>query len=692
MDIRKIWSLLGHTADELDEHDIDPDMWRRIQHESGKPIDISALQHLFKELSVRRKLAMAAYLNIQIKVSSNRSFPDLVFQKTALMKSRKEDGKKKLFVAILMAIMPVYEKWQEDEVDDEEASEAYIKERETITRQYGPWHYYWGLLFLMDRTEEVEREIASFRGSESKEDGEEGKTAEGIVEPEGSAQELSVNDVNNVNDHAKRAAQLEQLLGQERARRLQAETEKERLSKALRLQESHSEQLAAAKDNLVEKLAALRNEHEEFVTMLESKRQQVWLLEKNVIGLEQQARRKEQDLQRLQSALEGSEQALKEAEFNLHKERNRPVGIRELTVRMLDRLYLEVKQISHSLSSQGQEGRQRLRSMLDLVDKLEEYKEGEGRLSLQSARNEAAVAAEAPAQAPALDQSSQPGAAASLDENDLEAEDSSLYGTFYRRNHGGYIMLEHEEMVNITESMVIQLHLEHEAEVRCIPKQTPVGTNRYDIELVLQGDDSLSPVQQFDGYIEIGEHFVYYCVDMNNSDHRYPLHMKDIEIQQPRDGDPCLFNISEESRFARLSRLYRLESTTQRAERSSKTRPHASKSLERRDKPEPFLTGCKIVIVGGQHKWFESVVKETGAELIHEPSDQPHRMHAGLRRAQAMFMLLTATSHQATWSCMEIAKQYGVPHFTIHGSKTNLRQQLWDNRLLIQQARERNSH
>jgi hypothetical protein len=59
-----------------------------------------------------------------------------------------------------------------------------------------------------------------------------------------------------------------------------------------------------------------------------------------------------------------------------------------------------------------------------------------------------------------------------------------------------------------------------------------------------------------------------------------------------------------------------------------------------------------------------------------------------LRRSDALFMLLTATSHRATWSCIEIAKQHRIPHFVIQGSKSNLRTLLWDNRETIMGSRK----
>jgi hypothetical protein len=183
--------------------------------------------------------------------------------------------------------------------------------------------------------------------------------------------------------------------------------------------------------------------------------------------------------------------------------------------------------------------------------------------------------------------------------------------------------------------------------------------------------------------VELGNHFTYYCVDVSNHDNRFPLHEKDLVIQKPHDGTPCLFNVATDGEFARLSKLYMRTGTgeTNKEQVIKEKTVNATKNRKsERSEQETFLEGCSIVIVGGQEKWFESVVKETGAELYHENGDNPERVHAKLRRANALFMLLTATSHDATWSCVEIAKERQIPHFTIQGSKSNLRKQLWDNR------------
>lgn len=267
-------------------------------------------------------------------------------------------------------------------------------------------------------------------------------------------------------------------------------------------------------------------------------------------------------------------------------------------------------------------------------------------------------------------------------------EESGLSGTFYRRDHGGYVELETGESFNITESLVQQLELQHEAEVLCIPSQH-AGKTHYTIKIEFQGDDAYSPITQYDGYVFNDEDGKWYCIDINDETRKFPIHFKDIDIQKPSPGDPCTFNVANDGYIARLTRLYRqlpgesndTSFTAKKIEKAkTATAPVAKEKLE------PYLAGCTITIIGGQRKWFENVVKETGAELVHNGGERPERIASDLARSQALFMILTSTSHRATWEGVEIAKANQIPHFTIQGSKSNLRSLLWDNQQLIKQT------
>jgi len=269
-----------------------------------------------------------------------------------------------------------------------------------------------------------------------------------------------------------------------------------------------------------------------------------------------------------------------------------------------------------------------------------------------------------------------------------EPNDKMLYGTFYRRDHGGYISLESGEVFNITESLVQQLELQHEAEVLCTPTNHNGRSNHYTIELLFQGDDNYSPVQQYDGFILLDEDKKWYCVDLNDESNRFPIHFKDVEIQKPAHGDPCTFNVAEDGYIARLTRLYRLhgEVPDVHPARKKLDKTKEQSIISNRKKPEPYLNNCTITIIGGQKKWFESVVTETGAQLVHDGGERPERIASDLSRSQALFMIITSTSHRATWEGIEIAKSNNIPHFIIQGSKSNLRTLLWENQDVIRKS------
>lgn len=348
------------------------------------------------------------------------------------------------------------------------------------------------------------------------------------------------------------------------------------------------------------------------------------------------------------------------------------------------------------------EARTHLRRALDLLDAVDAYAAGRrllrgGPEALPDAESASGATASASDETirPEEDKREPDGMAEALREfeaDEAAADSAGQEGTFYRRDHGGYIKLESGETFNITESLVYKLQLQHEAEVWCMPREDAHGAVQYEIELLFQGDDAFSPVRQYNGYVEVDENGVWYAVDMNDSQRRYPIHMRDLDIQRPAEGAPCIFNVGEEENVARLARVYRDFSDPAAAPRRDPlaARPAASagkvKKEGRKAKPEPFLQGCTIVVLGGQRKWFEDVVVESGANYVHENGERPDLIASDLRKAQALFLLITSTSHRAYWEGVELAKASGVPFFIIQGSKSNLRGMLWENRELIANA------
>src|SRR5690606_39262552 len=211
----------------------------------------------------------------------------------------------------------------------------------------------------------------------------------------------------------------------------------------------------------------------------------------------------------------------------------------------------------------------------------------------------------------------------------------------------------------------------------------PGRSNHYTIELLFQGDDSYSPIETYDGFVIFDQDQKWYCVDINDDSNRFPIHFKDIEIQKPGHGDPCTFNVAEDGHIARLTKLYRLPGDMLEAQHPARKKSETRAKAAPRRKIEPYLQNCMVTIIGGQRKWFEAVVKETGADLVHDGGEHPERIASDLSRSQALFMILTSTSHRATWEGIEIAKSNGIPHFVIQGSKSNLRKLLWENQEVI---------
>lgn len=403
-------------------------------------------------------------------------------------------------------------------------------------------------------------------------------------------------------------------------------------------------------------------------------------------------------------------------------DRARPKLLSSSIEELIQLLYTDVENILHVTRNTaihaGKKARQKMQMSLELIDELERFMDLRNGLHLEHTDQDSGRSSKVITEYDAKPKQSKPpiesmshsesacaleshntavldrdthigedgelGAAATFVDLSTRSDDNGVGGTFLRRDHGGSIVLETGHSFNITESLVLQHHLQHEAGVLCRPKQN--DPTQYDIELMLQGDDSNSPIVQYDGYVQLGEHFTWYCVDLNEPQRRFPLHWRDVAIRTPKDGDPCLFNVEIGKQVARLSRVYRTQSVSElEAKRPAisagqggarTVKVQAKKEYEKR---EPFLEGHQITIVGGLKKWFEVVVAETGAILVHENGKNPKRIFHDLKRSSALFLLLTATSHQAYWDCVEIAKQNQIPFYFIEGSKSNLRHLLWNH-------------
>ncbi|WP_313997598.1 hypothetical protein [uncultured Paenibacillus sp.] len=669
----KIWGMLN------------PMEWKReiepykniVERENSIPLAVDLIVALVREMDERGQRKMAKSLQFSFAKRDARKWPETMFVKTfhSFLKQAQYDldSKQRLILAVFQEVSPLLE-------DPDETIDSFIgKERDWIDR-FGLWHYYWALYFHPGREAAPERWKAHSEALAEKES--ERKPAPIREEERQTVTETGAAAPSEERSYRRKIENLEKKLARESELRRNRDQELARQNRLIRQKEKELKQAEHQLDEQRQQTAQALKKAEEAARRLrmeEQMRKQTeaqWLADKD--KLQQQLRLGNQEIDMHNQQLEhlvNENGRLRKSAAELQRALRDPD---ELIRVLLNRLNEDFRRIGEQLAH-SQEGssrktqRRRMRKIIDLLDALEAY----------DLRDD--LPHHADAEPGRFKTMSPPSPGEKAD----EGEKVPVYpGTFYRRDHGGYIQLDNGEVFNITESMVINHNLQHEAEVMCRPYKQESGGILYEIELLFQGDDTYSAVRQYDGYIELGEHYTWYCVALNDPKLRYPIHRKDIEIQQPVDGTPCTFNVSAESEFARLSRVYR-DFTPANEQRTDAEAGRAQTAKAKRNtaayssKPEPFLTGCTIAILGGQRKWFEEVVTETGATLVHDTGDHPERIVSDLRRSNALFMLLTSTSHRATWEGVEIAKTNSIPHFVIQGSKSNLRQLLWDNRQQI---------
>lgn len=674
-----------------------------LEKETNHPLPIDMLLSYTGTLTEKEKLAMALTLEFPFAKRDLRKWPEMLFVKmlrTSIQQAPKNIAVKRRLLLSILQLLPV-------QPDPEIPVNELLQNEEAYIAAHGFWTFYWTFYFhsskILDETfwhKEMNRLEERFRaGSPEQLKKEVLKPRQDEEEEAGSSDKLE-----------KKLKLLEGLYRKEISSRQRMEQELAQKDKLLRMK---SKELIQLEDDL----ERLRDEAEESAIKAEQQakmqreREQKWKQEQAGWLEERQSFMEHmRSLNVQQSRLERTLESQKKEMHTLEKEkallrnelaqaRKQPQSesdFEDLTQRLISRLEQELAELGQAIANRGGQGggavtRARLRKALDLLDALDRYQEAaEWDADTPSHNSELTEESRNERERGAV-KSSQPGA----DPDDPP----SLYGTFYRRDHGGYIKLENGDTFNITESLVQQHELQHEAELLCTSRLLPGKAIHYDLQLLFQGDDAYSPIRQYDGFVEMGDGPLYFCVDMNDSDNRFQIHHKDVEIQKPAHGDPCTFNVAEGSYIARLTKLYRQQGSAAAAEdaRQRSFMPSQAESFSPikrgkekkellKEKQQPFLQNCVITIVGGLRKWFENVVLECGAELAHDNGDHPERIMADLRRSQALFMLITSTSHRATWEGIDIAKSNDIPHFIIQGSKSNLRSLLWENRELISSA------
>lgn len=632
------------------------------------PFPLKDFTNLVHEMTEAQKRRFQALLNIKLKAPVNKPFPIDGFLQLVRMRLNKPNEKLNILQSIMMHIIPIYE--NDPHMSDEEFLNLEHEKRE----RHGSWHYLWALRLYPKPSDLISKRLAELE-----------RTLPLPAVPDlPPAPPEPTPDKQSESDAKER-----QLLAQERERRIKAEQTIEGLNKTLRLMEAKLKRLAEANDQQDSANQELEQQRIELLQKYEYER-------KRNSQLEYERSQLHGDLKKLQASIQELEDReahilasfLKE-KAALQKQINLAPSPSATADQLIEHLYNDafslMKTLKQNALAKPEQAiiREDIAKRLDLVNRIEEYFYPLGQPeAVQDVKNdtraaddnftrEAAISLEAPSPVQRISQSS--------------PEEPKRYGTFYRRDHGGVVQFDDGGYFRVTESVVNAIGLEHEAEVGCESQRRPNGSIYQHITILFQGDDAYAPVEQYMGYVELGEQHTYYCVDIHNPDNRFPLHERDVEMQRPFDGDPCLFNVAADGHYARLSKLFKNhgELKTEREEAVIKKRNAADKRKKSPKTINPFLQGCKIAVIGGQAKWFESVVKETGAEFVHENGEHPERIYAELRKCHALFKLYTATSHEAIWAGVEIAKANGIPHFMIEGSKSNLRKLLWDNRDLI---------
>ncbi|MFB5267546.1 hypothetical protein ACE41H_12245 [Paenibacillus enshidis] len=646
------------------------------------PFPIREISLLFKEATDLKKRHFASSMNMQIKVMANKPFPDSQLITLLRTKYSKEKSKILLYQEIINLIFDIYGE------SEELTAEKFLSNEQRIYEQFGPAHFYWGLRLFPIHDSKIEHRLLEFE--------------EQLSTITDAAKETAATNLAESKDESKEAKE-NSLITKERNLRVKAELEIESLKKEIRSLEKSQERIKETNELISSEKLFLEKKLSEMDEATEAYRNQVINLEaekenlNNQLNnlqktLDEQTTKEQQTIQDYENKLRelntGMKLLIQKYEEDIKKLKDETsssnLSLNEAVKMLMDYLYQAIEinfaQLKTSLDRTDREQlRKKMNDHMQLMDSFELLLE-ELIKPLPQINPEKTV-----------DETTQQTKELPKKDNPNNEIPHAQPGTFYRMDHGGYIKLENGAAFNIPESLVNSLQLEHEAEVECEPAHRADGSVNYIIRMLFQGDDTRAPITQYMGYIELGEHFKYYCVDISDPNNRYPLYEKDFEIQKPKDGDPCLFNVAHGGEHARLSKLYTSYSTDYYKKENMNDKPikgnTGTVSREKHESPnagrDPFLEGCKIVIIGGLKKWFDSVVEETGAEFYHENGESPSRIHPKLRRADALFYLLTANSHEATTSCIPIAKEQKIPHFKIEGSKSNLRKLLWDNRDMI---------
>ncbi len=660
----------------------------QILHEASLPIPIDQVHLLIKEMTEQEKRSMIACLSLPIDLTGKkRAFPDPLFQKemNIILNRCKRDNKHEK-IKLIFAIREIVSSL----VEEEEELHVFIGKQEELIASFGFWHYYWA--FYLHPDKENNQVLWQKKHDQLVAD-----LDNGPKEAPEEMPEQEITEYIQKEDIQKKVLQLEKKIEMEQKRRHEREEEANQQKQELIQKEKQIQQLIERNHHLENEISKWCNRNEELIEQGEvekrnwTKRNQDLIQDNKILQnqmreLDLQLVKKTKELDQMTKLSESRKNEIIQFKKELKEDQRKQTesqNLSSLIQEMILRVYQKINTINELLlagtptgSFTAKELREQIKQALIFIDDLEEFS---SQKILANEIQEIGLSTK-------MVENNMEELEEEITEDQPSEDGQNVYpGIFYRRDHGGFIQLENGETFNITESLVHENDLQHEAEVECTPLEEKNGVMQYDIKLLFQGDDHYAPIHQYDGYIELGEYHALYCVDMNNSENRFILHEKDRMFLKPENGTPCTFNVAYGKDIARISRIYKVFDEEKRAASQQNAQGNQKKEkVERpKEKPQPFLQGSRIAVIGGQKKWFEEVVLETGAELIHDDGRSPERIYTELKKSHALFFLLTSVSHRATWGSIEIAKENHIPHFIIQGSKSNFRHLLWSNRETI---------
>lgn len=606
-----------------------------------KPFPIKELQFFIDELKIDEKRLFCSKLLKNLPINKSLKLKGARIVTLLRIKLKKPDDRQDLYILLYSLLKEIYINYRMNDNDS-----IIIEDELEIRERYGDWHYYFALILSPFSNEIIHNR------------------AETIL------QELKGNlPINNIQEDVaiikNERSKESELLQQERKLRVELKEQNDKLQVQVKQLQQQNEASIELEKKLNRKVAELQQQIQNMDELKEE-------LTKSYQEVTSSLHRSSKEISRLQkenSILTHSQTQIDE----MNKEIDEPEldiayslfyqAIRKETSQIMSGMVHDVTRID-SLSE-----RNKVQEFLKMLTELERFYQ-------DVLSNEWNVNIDHHVNVPAS--ISESDEVSAIDVEKVPTTNDARLGRFYRYNHGGRIDFEDGETTNITESIVNSVGLQHNAVVECKAKEE----GGYYFNLILQGDDELSEVSQFIGYVKYLSDGSAACVDVNSNE-EYPLHFRDVDHWNVLHGDTGTFNVQEGNNIARISRIYKDEKVQSINSKYKQIRKDKSSSLNK--DATPFLEGCTIVIVGGVEKWFSDTVALTGATLIHNTGYQPQRVYNDIKKANAVFLLLSANSHNATWGAIEVAKRHQVPHFNIQGSRSNLLSLLWEHRSEIRQ-------